>query len=70
MTISTGELCEMAAELAEEHGGTACDYAWRAYLSFREEGEDERAEMWLSLSVLLEDIQALRFDPNMPLTIH
>lgn len=70
MTISTDELCEMAAELAEEHGHGASEYAWRAYLSYQEDGEKERAEMWLSLSILLEDVAALRFDPSLPPTIH
>lgn len=70
MPISTGELCILAAELAEEHGNSACDYAWHAYLSFEAEGEIERAEFWFTLSILLEDILAARLDPELPLTLH
>lgn len=70
MPISTGDLCILAAELAAEHGAEACDYAWRAYVSFDAEGELERAHFWFLLSVLLEDILTQRIDPERPLTLH
>jgi hypothetical protein len=70
MAVSTCDLCVLAAELAAEHGNLACDYAWHAYFSFEADGEIERAEFWLTLSVLLEDIVTLRLDPELPLTIH
>jgi len=70
MAISTGDLCMLAAELAEEHGNSAYDYAWHTYLSFETGGEADRAAFWFTLSVLLEDIAALRIDPSLPLTIH
>ena len=70
MNISTGDLCLLAAELTEEHGNSALDYAWHAYLSSEAEGELERASFWYTLSVLLEDILYARIDPERPLTIH
>lgn len=70
MTISTGELCNLAAELAEEHGDGACDYAWRTYRSLATDGVCDEAEVWFSLSVLLEDITAFRLDPLLPPSIH
>jgi hypothetical protein len=69
MPLSTGDLCILAAELAEEHGLSASEYAWHAYLSFEADGELERAEFWFTLSILLEDILAHRLDPERPLTI-
>lgn len=70
MTISTGDLCLMAVELTEEHGDAACDYAWRTYRSLATDGVCDGAELWFSLSVLLEDFNAFGIDPALPLTIH
>ena len=70
MTISTGELCLLAAELAEEHGDCASDYAWRTYRSLATDGVCDGAELWFSLSVLLEDINTFGIDPEQPLSIH
>ena len=70
MAISTGDLCELAAELAEEHGHSAYEYALRTYLSFEADGEKERANFWYALSVLLDDIAAYNIDPALPRTVH
>lgn len=70
MAISTGDLCELAAELAEEHGQSAYEYALRTYLSFEADGEKERASFWYALTILLDDISAYNIDPALPRTIH
>lgn len=70
MPISAGDFCQLAAELAAEHGQIARDYALRAVASFEADGESERARFWLALSVLLDDIVTQRLDPGRQLTIH
>jgi hypothetical protein len=68
--MRTGDLCQLAADLALEHGSDAADYARRAVLTLESEGEGERARFWYALSILLEDIIAQRVDPDLPLVIH
>lgn len=70
MPISADDFCQLAADLAAEHGRVACDYARRAVAAFEADGEADRARFWLTLSVLLDDIVAQRLDPARPLTIH
>ena len=70
MRISAGDLCFLAAELAAEHGSVARDYAQRASVSLAAEGESERANFWLALSILLDDFALHRLDPERPPTIH
>ena len=70
MRLSTSDLCFLAAELAAEHGLVARDYAQRAFVSFKAEGEVERASFWFALSVLLDDIALHRLDPDHAPTIH
>jgi hypothetical protein len=70
MAINADDLCRLAAELASEHGSDALDYARRAVVSFEAEGAQDRAYFWFTLSVLLDDIVAMRIDPDRPLTIH
>ena len=53
-----------AADLAEEHGEAARDYARRAVVSFESEGEPDRALFWFTLSVFLDDIILQRIDPQ------
>jgi hypothetical protein len=68
--MRTGDLCQLAADLALEHGSDAADYARRAVITLEYEGEDERARFWFALSILLDDILAQRVDPDAPLVIH
>ena len=68
--MRTGDLCQLAADLALEHGSDAADYARRATLSLEAEGAMDRAQFWFALSILLDDILAQRFDPELPLVIH
>jgi len=68
--MRTGDLCQLAADLALEHGSDAVDYARRATLSLEAEGAMERAQFWFALSILLDDIVAQRFDPELPIVIH
>lgn len=70
MPLSTGDMCLLAAELAEEHGPMASRYALQASIACEADGEMERAAFWFTLSVLLEDILAARLDPERPLTFN
>jgi len=70
MPISACDLCQLAADLAAEHGVIARDYARRAVATFEAEGEMDRASFWLTLSILLDDIMMHRLDPDRALTIH
>lgn len=68
--MRTGDLCQLAAELASEHGEDAVDYARRAVVTLECEGEGERAQFWFALSILLDDIVTQRVDPDRPVIIH
>ena len=68
--LSTHDMVRLASDFAEEHGADACDYAYRAVLSFEAEGEGERAYFWFLLLVMLSDIASRRLDPEAALTIH
>jgi hypothetical protein len=68
--MRTGDLCQLAAELASEHGSDAVDYARRAVVTLECEGEGERAQFWFALSILLDDIVTQRVDPDRPVVIH
>ena len=68
--MRTGDLCQLAADLAVEHGTAALELAQQAIFSLTLEGESERAHFWQSLSVLLDDIFAQRLDPDAPIVIH
>ena len=68
--LTTGDFVRLASDFAEEHGADACDYAYRAVVSFEAEGEGERAYFWFLLLVMLGDIATHRLNPNAPVTIH
>ncbi|HEY4114533.1 MAG TPA: hypothetical protein VGM17_10785 [Rhizomicrobium sp.] len=68
--MRTGDLCELAADLALEHGACAIEFARRAVVTFVSEGKMERAGFWEALSVLLDDIVSQRLDPERPIVIH
>jgi len=70
MPISAQRLCCLAAQLASEHGVMARDYARRAYMNFDAEGDQERAQFWLSLSILVDDVVLHRQDPDHIPSIH
>jgi len=68
--LTTGEIVRLASDFAEEHGADACDYAYRAVVSFEAEGEGERAYLWFLMLVMLGDIASHQLNPDGPLTIH
>lgn len=68
--MRTGDLYQLAAELAYEHGSDAVDYARRATVTLECEGEGERAQFWYALSILLDDIVTYSFDPERPIVIN
>lgn len=68
--MRTGDLYQLAAELALEHGGRALEYARRAVMEFESRGVTDRARFWQAMAVLLDDIAKNRLDPDAPITIH
>ena len=68
--MRAGDLCQLAAELAAQHGPAALEYARRATLQFQFEGNVDRAHFWFAMAVLLDDIAERRFDPHEPVTFH
>ena len=70
MQLSADDLYRIAADLAEEHGASAMDYARRAVVSFEAEGAMDRARFWLTVCVFLDDIVERRRDPAVQVTIH
>ena len=67
--LSAGDMYRLAFDFAQEHGRDACDYAYRAVVSFEAEGEGERAYFWFLLLVMLGDIESRRIADG-PITIH
>jgi len=70
MPISAHKLCQLAAQLASEHGVLARDYARQAFVEMDAEGDRKRALFWLSISILVEDVVLHRTDPDRIPTIH
>ncbi|MGH6828790.1 MAG: hypothetical protein ACREFW_07755 [Rhizomicrobium sp.] len=68
--LTTHDMVRLASDFADEHGSDACDYAYRAVISFEAEGEGERAYFWFLLLVMLSDIASHRLDPEAVVTIH
>ena len=68
--MRTGDLCQLAADLASEHGADAAQLARHTCVALELEGERERAYFWQMLSVLLDDISAQRLDPAAPIVVH
>ena len=68
--LTTSDMYRLASDFADEHGTQACDYAYRAVISFEAEGEGERAYFWFLLLVMMGDITARRIDPDSIITIH
>jgi hypothetical protein len=68
--MRTGDLYQLAADLAFEHGAGALAMARYAVVSLELEGNKERAQFWTSLSVLVDDIVSQRLDPARPVIIN
>jgi hypothetical protein len=68
--LSAGDLCRLAADLADEHGDGALDVARRVLLAFEAEGAVERAQVWFMLCVFLADMAEYGLDPSRPVTLH
>lgn len=68
--LSATELCRLAADLKDEHGAEAMTFARRAVASLEAEGAVERAQFWITLCVLLNDINEYHLDADRPQTLH
>jgi hypothetical protein len=64
------DFCDLAAELALEHGAAALDYARRAVLEFESTGARDRAAFWYTLSLFLDDILTQRLDPEVQIVLN
>jgi hypothetical protein len=70
MRMGAGDICHLAAELADEHGDDALVYARRASAEFASVGADDRAAFWYALSLFIDDIMSQRLDPDLPIVFH
>jgi hypothetical protein len=68
--MDAGDICHLAAELANEHGDAALVYARRASAEFASIGADDRAAFWYTLSIFIDDIMSQRLDPELPIVFH
>jgi len=68
--LTTGDMYRLASDFAEEYGDEACDFAWRAVMSFEAEGAGDRAYFWFLLLVMLGDITSKRIPAGATITIH
>jgi hypothetical protein len=68
--LSAADLCRLAADLTEEHGVDALDFARRAVVCFEAEGAMDRARFWTTMCVFLSDIAEFGLDPDKPVTLH
>jgi hypothetical protein len=68
--MQAGDFCDLAAELVNEHGAEALQFARRASAEYASEGVHERALFWYALSLFLDDIMNCRIDPDRPLSVH
>lgn len=70
MELNAADLCRLAADLVQEHGDAARDYARRAVSRFSSDGAADRARFWFVLGVLLDDIALKRLDPDVRIVVH
>lgn len=70
MPVSAQFLCRVAGDLAETHGILAVDIAMRAFREMDAAGDEGRAQFWLLMSVLVEDVQRRGLDPDDGPSIH
>lgn len=70
MQLTADDFYRLAADLADEHGADAMDYARRAVATFEAEGARDRARFWFMMCLFLDDIAENRLDPEQPVTIH
>jgi hypothetical protein len=64
------DFCLLAAELANEHGALALQFARRASSEYESEGVHDRARFWHALALFLDDIMNFRLDPDRPIVLH
>ena len=70
MQLTADDFYRLAADLADEHGSEAMDFARRAVAAFEAEGAVERARFWFTMCVFLDDIAENRASADHPVTIH
>ncbi|MEJ1970765.1 MAG: hypothetical protein WDN03_19365 [Rhizomicrobium sp.] len=70
MQLTANDLCRLAADLKDEHGESAMEFAQRAVAAFEAEGAVDRARFWFTMCVFLGDIVENRLDPDQTQTLH
>lgn len=68
--LTANDLYAIAADLAETHGDGAMEIARRAVVTFEAEGAIDRAKLWFTLCVFLDDLAKRRGTADRPVTIH
>lgn len=60
----------LAYWLIDAHGKDAVMWAERAVIELRLAGDTERAELWMALRSIADDLIRGRLDPHVPPTLH
>lgn len=68
--LSANDFQDLAYWLIDAHGGETLDWADRAIAELRIQGDDERAELWVMLRSVANDMIAGRLDPRKRPTLH
>ena len=70
MQLTANDFYRLAADLTDEHGADAMDFARRAVAAFEAEGAVDRARFWFTMCVFLDDLAEHRGNAERPVTIH
>lgn len=68
--LSAGDFQDLAYWLIDAHGGETLVWADRAIAELRMAGDEERAELWLMLRSVADDMIHGRIDPKRRPTLH
>lgn len=68
--LNAGDFQDLAYWLIDAHGGAALTWADRAIAELRMAGDEERAELWLMLRSVADDMISGRLDPKKRPTLH
>ena len=70
MQLTANDFYRLAADLTDEHGAEAMEFARRAVAAFEAEGAKDRARFWFTMCVFLDDLAEHRITAERPVTIH
>lgn len=68
--LNAGDFQDLAYWLIDAHGGEALRWADRAIAELQIAGDEERAELWMMLRSVADDMICGRLDPKKRPTLH